>query len=99
MQDLEKVLQQLKKKKCRDPQGYINELFQSGVAGYDLKKSILHMMNKTKDTLEVPDMVKTVNVVMIPKPKKNKFAQHQTSKRHIPVKCVWKYFNENAPQG
>ena len=45
LKDLEKVLQQLKKKKCRDPQGYLNELFQSEAAGIDLKKSILYMMN------------------------------------------------------
>ena len=99
MKQLEDVLKILKNKKCQHPHGYVNELFKYEAAGTDLKKSILHMMNKTKDTWEVPDMMKTVNVVMIPKPKKNKFAQHTESKRHIPVKCVSKYFNENAPQG
>ena len=67
LQDLDKVLQQLKKKKCRDPQGYINELFKSKAAGHDLKISILHIMNRAKYLLEVPDMMKDVNVVMIPK--------------------------------
>jgi hypothetical protein len=36
----------------------------------DFKKSILHMMNRTKYLLEIPEMMKDVNVVMTPKPKK-----------------------------
>ena len=67
LQDLDKVLQQLKKKKCRDPKRDINELFKSEAAGHDLKLSILHIMNRAKYLLEVPDMMKDVNVVMIPK--------------------------------
>ena len=70
MQDKDKVLQELKKKKRCDPQGYINELFKNEAAGHDLKKSLLYMMNKAKYLLENPDMMKDVNVVMIPKPKK-----------------------------
>ena len=61
------MLQQLKKKKCHDPQGYINELFKSEAGGHDLKLSILHIMNRAKYLLEIPDMMKDVNVVMIPK--------------------------------
>ena len=32
-----------------------------------MKQSLLHMLNKTKDTLIIPDIIKNVNVVMIPK--------------------------------
>ena len=64
------MLQDLKRKKCRDPQGYLNELFKSEAAGQDLKLSLLDMMNKAKHLLEIPEMMKDVNVVMIPKPKK-----------------------------
>ena len=70
MTQLDKVLRSLKKKKCCDPQGYINELFQYDSIGYDLKQSLLTMLNKTKDILEIPDMMVDVNVVMIPKPGK-----------------------------
>ena len=70
MGQLDKVLISLKKKKCRDPQGYINELFQYDSLGQNLKESILTMLNKTKDLLEIPHMMLNVNVVMIPKPGK-----------------------------
>ena len=73
MKQLEDVLNRLKNKihMCQDPHGYVNELFKYEAAGTDLKKSLLHVMNKTKDLLEVPDIMKTVNVVMIPKPHKS----------------------------
>ena len=67
---LEAVLKTLQKGKCRDPQGFINELFKIDALGSDLKNSILYMLNKTKDTLIIPDMMKTVNVAMLPKPAK-----------------------------
>ena len=56
--------------KCRDPQGLINELFKPGVAGEDFLRSLLHILNKTKETLNIPDMMKNVNIAMIPKPGK-----------------------------
>ena len=70
MKHLEEEMKILKKKKCRDPQGNVNELFKCEAAGSDLKKSILHMMNRTKARLEIPSMMMDVNVVMIPKPNK-----------------------------
>ena len=38
MEDLEKVLKNLKSNKTRDPHGLINELFKPGVIGEDLKR-------------------------------------------------------------
>ena len=67
---LEKALQSLKNGKSRDPDGFINELFKCDSAGDDLKESLLHMFNKTKETLTIPEMMKIVNVSMIPKPGK-----------------------------
>ena len=67
---LDKVLSSLKNGKCRDPEGLINELFKHGVAGQDLKDSILHIMNMTKPNLEIPEFMKKVNVTMLPKPGK-----------------------------
>ena len=60
----------LKNGRCRDPEGFINELFKHDVAGKDLRSSLLYILNKTKDTLIIPDMMKKVNVVMLPKPGK-----------------------------
>ena len=70
MQHLERVLKLSKRRKCRDPQGYLNELVKYEAAGSDLKKSLLQIMNKTKEQLEIPDMMKDFNVVLIPKQNK-----------------------------
>ena len=68
IKELEKVLVSLKSGRCRDPQGYVNEIFKSG--GHDLKHSILKMLNLTKDRMEIPNSMKNVNIAMIPKPGK-----------------------------
>ena len=44
--------------------------FKNASAGTDLKQSLLDMLNKTKDTLVIPDIMTIVNIVMIPKPGK-----------------------------
>ena len=67
MEELEQVLHSLQKNKCRDPHGFVNEVFKYASAGADLKLSLLYMLNKTKDTLVIPDIMKNVNIVMIPK--------------------------------
>ena len=48
MADLEKVLKNLKKDKARDPNGWINDIFKEGVAGKDLKVSMLRFVNKMR---------------------------------------------------
>ena len=45
IEDLESVLRYLKKNKSKDPFGYANELFDADIAGEDLKKAILILMN------------------------------------------------------
>ena len=57
LNQLEKVLKSLKNGKSRDPDRLCNELFQSGVAGEDLKCSILDMLNKSKETLYIPEIM------------------------------------------
>ena len=37
------------------------------IGGQDLKKSLLVILNKTKQTLEIPEIIKIVNIAMIPK--------------------------------
>ena len=67
MAQLKRVWSSLKNKKCRDPQGYINELFQYDSIGYNLKQLIITILNKSKDTLEIQEIMTNVNVLMIPK--------------------------------
>ena len=71
IEELDKVLNSLQKKKCRDPQGFLNDIFKHDSAGSDLKLSILHMINKTKDTFNIPKIMTNVNIVMIPKKGRN----------------------------
>ena len=48
MEDLDAALKALKKDKARDPHGWLNELFKEGVAGRNLKLSLLQFFNKMK---------------------------------------------------
>ena len=65
--EVEVILKSLKNNRCRDPQGYMIEIFKNGIARDDLKKSKKHILNKIKDTPKIPDTLKEVNVSMIPK--------------------------------
>ena len=49
MGDLEKALKGLKSDKARDPNGLVNELFKEGIAGRDLKLSLLKFLNRIKE--------------------------------------------------
>ena len=68
--DLKKVLNGMKNNRCRDPQGLVNEIFKTTVAGVDMQKALLLLVNKTKETHEIPNMMKISNISMIPKPGK-----------------------------
>ena len=65
MQDLEKVLVQLKTKKSRDPLGFSNELFKPENAGVDLKAATLKLMNEIKRKQEFPDILKICNITSL----------------------------------
>jgi hypothetical protein len=52
--EVEKVLKSLKSGKCKDPDGYIRDLFQVETIGTDLKESILMMFNKRKVEMVIP---------------------------------------------
>ena len=67
MTNMEKAIQSMKKNKCRDSDGLINELLKEDVAGRDFKVSLLSLLNKCKDQLQIPRMMKHVNIALIPK--------------------------------
>ena len=69
LKDLDAALKTLKKDKARDPNGWINELFKDGVAGRNLKLSILHFFNKMKKEDEISDFVRLADVSTIYKGK------------------------------
>ena len=67
MKDLERALMNLKIKKSRDHEGYINEIFKEGIIGTDLKKSLLTMFNKLKMYKIIPEFMKKPNLTTVPK--------------------------------
>ena len=58
----------MKKNKCRDPAGLINEVLKPQVAGADFQVSLLSFLNKIKEHIKIPHMMKNVNIALIPKP-------------------------------
>ena len=90
MKSMDKAIRSMKNNKCRDAYGLVNELLKPGVAGHDFKVSLLSLMNKKKDHLDIPIMMKYVNITLIPKPGKQNLrliSNHST---------VQKPYNANA---
>ena len=69
IEDLTKVLKNLKKNKSRDPQGYINEIFKLNVSGSNLTEGLLLLANGVKSELEFPSFMQFANVTSIYKSK------------------------------
>ena len=57
MKDMQIAIKSMKNNKCRDALGLINELFKPGVAGPMFSMSLLNMLNKTKDQIEIPQIM------------------------------------------
>ena len=72
MKNLEKALKKLKKDKARDPNGWINEIFKDGVAGKDLKSSMLIFFNRMKAENQIPEFFRKADVATIYKGKGEK---------------------------
>ena len=88
MKEMNKAIQSMKNKKCRDAQGLINELLKPGIAGRDFKTSLLLLLNKTKKHLKIPHMMKLVNIALIPKPGKRNL---QDIENHRGIFLIHKY--------
>ena len=71
MKDLERVLGGLKSKQSQDSNGIANEVFQLKNIGDDLKKSLLHMLNKIKESLTLPEVLRDATISAIPKNRKS----------------------------
>ena len=70
MKEMDIAIRSMKNKKCRDPDGLINEILKKGVAGKDFKMSLLSLLNQTKKQLEIPYFMTNVTIALIPKPGK-----------------------------
>ena len=69
LKQLETVLDYLKKNKSRDPYGLANEIFKNEVAGDDLKKALLILVNRIKDEQLYPEVLEVCDVSAICKNK------------------------------
>ena len=69
---LDKVLKDLKLNKARDPNGWINDIFKEGVAGKDLKISMLRFFNKQKMENFFPEFIRLADISTIYKGKGEK---------------------------
>ena len=69
IEDLDRVLKDLKTNKTRDPHGFINELFKPGVLGDDLKLAMLHLFNSIKQEQKLPRFMQFANITTIYKRK------------------------------
>ena len=67
MEDLNKALNNLKTKKARDSEGFLNEIFKLEVIGDDLKTSLLVLFNKLKSEKLIPQIFNVTNITTIPK--------------------------------
>ena len=67
MEDLEKALNNLKKKKARDSEGFLNEIFKLDVIGENLKTSLLILFNKLKTEKIIPKIFNITNITTVPK--------------------------------
>ena len=63
MNELNKVLQELKLGKSKDPNGYVSDLFQEKVIG------IIVMFNKMKNQVTIPVSLRTANITILHKKK------------------------------
>ena len=67
MEDLEKALNNLKKKKARDSEGLKNKIFKLDVIGDNLKLSLLHMFNRLKSEKMIPKLFNITNITTVHK--------------------------------
>ena len=70
MDDLNKAIKRLKKNKCRDPLGHINELYKN--MGIDGLSSLLDLLNQIKEEILIPEKLNLSNVSTIYKGKGSK---------------------------
>ena len=67
MDDLEKVLKNLKNNKSPVEEGYINEIFKSETIGENLKLSLLMMFNNLKEKQLIPEFMNICNITTVHK--------------------------------
>ena len=66
MENLETALNNLKRNKSRDSDGFINEIFKLDVIGLNFKKSLLVMFKELKKKNLIPTLMNFANITTVP---------------------------------
>ena len=69
MKNLQKVLIKLKDGKCKDPAGFVNEMFKFDNIGETLKNSLLILLDKIKVDIKEPEFMKNSDIYTVYKGK------------------------------
>ena len=85
MEELKDVLKHLENDKCRDPEGYANELFKEATAGSDLLLGVLKLMNMIKKKQEYPKCLEKYNVTALHKKKSKKDFENYRGVFRVPI--------------
>ena len=85
MSDLKKALKDLKTKRSRDPEGFINKSFKKDVIGTDLKESLLMMFNRLKKKQIVPEFMNIANITTVPKKGSRLLLENERGIFRVPV--------------
>ena len=72
LEDLEKATKSLKNDQSRDPNNMINELFKPNIAGSDLKRALVELMNLVLISLYLPEYMEYADITSIYKNKGSK---------------------------
>ena len=65
LEDLEKVIKTLKSNQSRDPNGMIGELFKPNIAGKDLKKAVIDLMNLVLTSFFMPEYLEYADITSL----------------------------------
>jgi hypothetical protein len=65
LEDLEKVIKTLKSNQSRDPNGMIGELFKPNIAGKDLKKAVIDLMNLVLTSFFMPEYLEYTDITSL----------------------------------
>jgi hypothetical protein len=85
MDDLKEVVKHHENDKCRDSDGYLNELFKEDTAGTDWLLGVLKLMNMIKKKQEYPNSLEKYNITALHKTKSKKDFDNYRGIFRVPI--------------
>ena len=69
LKDIDEILKSLKNNKARDPMGMVSDIFKPEIAGWDLRNSIMGLLNGLKNEQKSVPLTNVANITTIFKKK------------------------------